>query len=289
MSIAEGYLDRVWKDAKTWRSIRLGPVTLHLRFGRSRSRRSRFRLTLASTASSALHDSTLRALGREAETAVVVGFGAEIGPALVRKLADRGMRVAVISRSEVHGASDGQVRTFSVDVTNERATKRAFEDIVELMGPPSLVVYGVQGWSPGRAIDVEVAAFEEAWRANCLGAFIVAQQAARAMRPAGRGTIALLGATSGVIGRSGHLNLAVGKFGLRAIAQVMAKELGPEGIHVVHVVIDADVRSESDEGLPHSNPLDLAELVCWLHQQPRNVWTHELDVRPHNEAFWEHC
>jgi Short-chain alcohol dehydrogenase of unknown specificity len=181
------------------------------------------------------------------------------------------------------------VQTFSADVTNERATKRAFAEIIAQMGPPSLVVFGVQGWSPGRAIDVEPAAFEEAWRANCLGAFIVAQQAARAMRPTGRGTIVLLGATSGVIGRSGYLNLAVGKFGLRAIAQVMARELGPEGIHVVHLVIDADVRTQPEGDLPHTDPLDLAEVVFGLHQQPRSVWTHELDVRPYNEAFWQHC
>lgn len=289
MGTTEGYLDRVWKDAKTWRSVRLGPVTLHLRLGRSHSPRSRFALTLASKKQRSLHDSTSSAQARVPETAVVVGIGAEIGPALVKKLTDRGMRVAVLSRSELDGLPQEQVQTFTCDVTNERATKRAFADIIAAMGAPSLVVYGVQGWSPGRAIDVEVAAFEEAWRTNCLGAFIVAQQAARAMRPTGRGTIVLLGATSGVIGRSGHLNLAVGKFGLRAIAQVMARELGPQGVHVVHVVIDADVRTQPDGDLPHTDPLDLAEMVYWLHRQPRSMWTHEVDVRPYNEAFWEHC
>lgn len=289
MRSAEGYFDRVWKNAKTWRSIRLGPVTLHLRLGRSYSRRPRFALTLPPHARPPLHDSTSSVLTRVPETGVVVGMGAEIGPALVKKLTDRGMRVAVVSRSELDGLPKEQVRTFSCDVTNERATKRVFADIITLMGPPSLVVYGVQGWSPGRAVDVEVAAFEEAWRANCLGAFIVAQQAARAMRPMGHGTIVFLGATSGVVGRCGHLNLAVGKFGLRAMAQVMARELNPEGIHVAHVVIDADVQTQPEGDFRHADPLDLAEIVCWLHGQPRSTWTHELDVRPHNEAFWEHC
>jgi NAD(P)-dependent dehydrogenase (short-subunit alcohol dehydrogenase family) len=289
MGTTEGYLDRVWKDAKTWRSVRLGPVTLHLRFGRSHSRRSRFALTRSFDAQPPLTDSTASVQARVPETAVVVGIGAEIGPALVKKLTDRGMRVAVLTRSELDELPQQQVQTFTCDVTNERATKRVFASIVDAMGAPSLVVYGVQGWSPGRAIDVEVAAFEDAWRANCLGAFIVAQQAARAMRPMGHGTIVLLGATSGVIGRSGHLNLAVGKFGLRAIAQVMARELGPQGMHVVHVVIDADVRTEPDGDLPHTHPMDLAEMVYWLHRQPRSMWTHEVDVRPNNEAFWEHC
>lgn len=289
MRNAERYLDRVWKDAKTWRSIRLGPVTLHLRFGRSYSRRPRFGLSLASMDRSALHSPISSAQTDAPETAVVVGIGAEIGPALVKTLTDRGMRVAVLSRSELGGARNEEVQTFSCDVTNERAAKRAFADITALMGPPSLVVYGVQGWSPGQAIDVEVSAFEEAWRSNCLGAFIVAQQAARSMRPLGRGTIAFLGSTSGVIGRRGHLNLAVGKFGLRAVAQVMARELWPEGIHVVHVVIDADVQTQPDGNTPHADPRDLAETVYWLHRQPRSTWTQEVDVRPHNEAFWEHC
>jgi NAD(P)-dependent dehydrogenase (short-subunit alcohol dehydrogenase family) len=289
MSTAERYLDRAWKSAKTWRSIRLGPVTLHLRLGRSYSRSPRFRLTLESNARSAVHESTSLVQARVPETAVVVGMGAEIGPALVRKLMDQGMRVAILSRSDLDGLPRERVQKFSCDVTNERATKRVFAEIIASMGPPSLVVYGVQGWSPGRAIDVEVAAFEEAWRANCLGAFIVAQQAARAMRAVGGGTIVFLGATSGTIGRCGHLNLAVGKFGLRAIAQVMARELGHEGIHVVHVIIDADVQTHAEGDFPHTDPLDLAEMVCWLHRQPRNIWTHELDARPHNEAFWEHC
>jgi NAD(P)-dependent dehydrogenase (short-subunit alcohol dehydrogenase family) len=154
---------------------------------------------------------------------------------------------------------------------------------------PALFVYGVQGWSPGGVLDVEVAAFEEAWRANCLGAFIVAQRAARAMCAAGGGTIVFLGCTSGIMGRAGHLNLAVGKFGLRALAQVMARELGQDGIHVVHVVIDADVRAEPTDSDPHASPRDLADTIWSLHTQPRSVWTHELDIRPHNETFWQHC
>ena len=110
---------------------------------------------------------------------------------------------------------------------------------------PHLVVYAVQGFAPGRAIDTETSVFEECWRQNCLGAFIVAREAARNMLPLKRGTLVLVGSTSGTIGRAAHLNLAVGKFGLRALAQVMARELWPEGIHVVHVIIDGDIREEN--------------------------------------------
>src|SRR6185295_18277025 len=116
-----------------------------------------------------------------------------------------------------------------------------------------------------------------------------AQQTARAMRKEGRGTIVFLGSTSGTVARSGYLSLAVGKYGLRALAQVMARELGPAGIHVVHLIIDADVRENADEDAPNTHPTELAELIWSLHLQPRSAWTQELDVRPYNEAFWEHC
>jgi hypothetical protein len=91
--------------------------------------------------------------------------------------------------------------------------------------------------------------------------------------------------------RADHLNLAIGKFGLRAIAQVMARELWPEGIHVVHCVIDADIQEDAPdpEGAPQTLPEDVAELIYGLHGQPRSCWTSELDVRPWNERFWEHC
>lgn len=215
-------------------------------------------------------------------------MGAEIGPAIASKLTRERMQVAAISRSRFTVEGIGEGRAYSCDVTDQRATRRAFEEIGRDLGVPSLVVYGIQGWSPGRFIDVDVAAFEEAWRANCLGAFIVAQQAARAMRANGGGTIVLLGATSGTVGRPGHLNLAVGKFGMRALAQVMARELSAEGVHVAHVVIDANVRADSD-GTAHTRPSDLADLIWSLHCQPKSMWTHELDVRPHDAPFWEHC
>src|SRR3954470_15630594 len=133
MGVAEGYLQRVWKDAKTWRSIRLGPITLHFRLGRSNSRRPCRALTPAPNVRPTLHDSA-SAQARAPETAVVVGMGAEIGPALVRKLTNLGTRVAVVSRSELRGMPEHQVRSFSCDVTCERSTKRVFADIIAQMG-----------------------------------------------------------------------------------------------------------------------------------------------------------
>jgi NAD(P)-dependent dehydrogenase (short-subunit alcohol dehydrogenase family) len=161
------------------------------------------------------------------------------------------------------------------------------------MGIPHLVIYAVQGSARGRAIEIEVPAFEECWRQNCLGAFIVAREAARKMLPLHCGTIIMIGSPSGMMGRVDHLNLAVGKFGLRALAQVLARELSPEGIHVAHLVIDADIKDsgESVESAaePQAYPEHIADLVLVLHHQQRSAWTSELDVRPWNESFWERC
>jgi NAD(P)-dependent dehydrogenase (short-subunit alcohol dehydrogenase family) len=230
---------------------------------------------------------------------LIVGVGAEIGPAIAHVLAADGMHVVLASRDgsnlsdlalEIR-ARGGPVSAFTCDVTNESAVVELLGKVCSDVGTPHLVVYGVQGWNPGSVLETQVAAFEEAWRSSCLGAFAVGRESARAMVAAGRGTIVFLGATSGTVGRSGYLSLAVGKFGLRALAQVMARELGPRGIHVAHVIIDADVSSKADPaaGASQMEPTALAALVCSLHQQPRSCWTHELDVRPWNEAFWEHC
>ena len=162
--------------------------------------------------------------------------------------------------------------------------------VLKDMGVPHLVIYLVQGFSPGRAINVEVPAFEECWRQNCLGAFIVAREAARRMAALKRGTIVLIGSTSGVVGRADHLNLAVGKFGLRALSQVMARELWPDGIHIVHLVIDADIREEESSNInyPQAHPKDISDIIYALHRQPKSTWSSEVDVRPWNEQFWKH-
>jgi NAD(P)-dependent dehydrogenase (short-subunit alcohol dehydrogenase family) len=148
----------------------------------------------------------------------------------------------------------------------------------------------MQNSTPDRAVDMEVDAFEDCWRTNCLAGFIVARQAAREMLPLGYGSILLVGSTSALLGRENHLSLAVGKFGLRATAQVMARELWKQGIHVAHVVIDADIREPGNESnLAQSDPVDIADVIYSVHRQPRSAWTSEVDIRPFNEKFWEHC
>jgi NAD(P)-dependent dehydrogenase (short-subunit alcohol dehydrogenase family) len=233
------------------------------------------------------------------ETALIVGVGPGFGFALARRLAATGMRVALASRNAERldclvaeiARAGGTARAYGCNATDERSIARLMSRVSSDFTIPSLVVYAVQSFCPGRVLEVEVAAFEESWRHNCLGGFIVAREAGRAMAPAGRGTIILTGSTSSLIGRADHLNLAVGRFGLRALAQVLAREVWPTGIHVAHVVIDADIQENvlgTDE-YPQAAPEHLAEAVLTLHRQPRTAWTSEIDFRPWNEKFWEHC
>jgi hypothetical protein len=136
----------------------------------------------------------------------------------------------------------------------------------------------------------EVDSHKMRWR-FCLGGFIVAREVGRRMLPLRRGTIIFVGSTSGMVGRPNHLNLAVGKFGLRALSQVMARELLPNRIHVVHLVIDGEIQEEptAESSDPELCPEDISDLIYSLHRQPMSTWTSELDVRPWNEKFWEHC
>lgn len=315
-------LQVVWRQMKFSRSFNFGPVALLFRFVRrvpvSSNRRRRWWAMLSrqgveptgpadvdvctSPALAIVSANTAPAVGvsdARVETALIVGVGPGLGHALARSLAAAGMQVALASRNaerldplveQIRAASGQRIRAYGCDATDERSVQSLMALVSRDLGVPDLVVYSLQSFGPGRAIEVEVPAFEESWRQNCLGGFIVARQAARCMLPQQRGTIVLVGSTSGLQGRADHLNLAVGKFGLRAISQVMARELWPEGIHVVHCVIDADIQEDAvarDD--PQARPEDIAELIATLHRQPRSCWSSEIDVRPWNERFWEHC
>lgn len=232
------------------------------------------------------------------ETALVVGAGPGFGFALARRLAMAGMRVAVAARNaerldslvEEISSNGGIAHAYGCDARDEDSIAELMLRVRTDLGVPHLVVYAVQGYCPGRVLDVEVAEFEESWRQNCLGGFIVAREAARLMVELGRGTIVLTGSTSSLIGRAGHLNLAVGKFGLRALAQVLSREIWPAGVHVAHIVIDADIQERgTGDSSPQADPEHLASAVLELHRQPRTTWTSEIDFRPWNEKFWEHC
>jgi len=230
--------------------------------------------------------------------ALIVGAGPGLGYELARRLNEEGLSFGVAARNgqrleqflQTLGTRTGV--PFAVDATCETSVSRLFDDFEQTFSePPRLLVYAVQDSSPGTSLEVSLPAFESALRSNCVGSFICAQQAAKRMVRAERGgTIVLIGSTSSVIGRPQHLTLAVGRFGQRAFAQVMARELSSFGIHVAHLMIDADIReAEGLEASPQADPADIAAIVMQLHGQPRSAWTSELDCRPWNESFWEHC
>lgn len=280
--------ERYWSRAKVWRTVRFGPVAAHFRLAHAPvSSRSRLSSIIAA-------DSRVRT-----GIALIIGMGPGLGEGLMRTLVTRGMQVAGICRNAsrwdtvIHELrrEGHRAHVYTADVTSEASIRACVEDIERNLGVPDLVVYCVQSFIPGGVLDTSVAAFEEAWRANCLGAFIAARELGRHMAARGSGTIIFAGATSATIGRAGYLTLSVGKFGLRALAQVAARELGHRGVHVAHVLIDAHIE-EGDAaaaGEPVADAFDVAKMICALHEQPRSTWTHELDLRPWNEKFWEHC
>jgi NAD(P)-dependent dehydrogenase (short-subunit alcohol dehydrogenase family) len=234
----------------------------------------------------------------ESETAVVVGVGPGLGVALVRAFARAGMNVAMAARGEERLASlrtqdlgDG-IKAYPCDSTDPGAVEALFEQASAELGAPDLVVYNAGAFRPGSILDIAAEEFERCWKVGCQGGFLVGQAAAKRMVPRGHGTVLFTGATAALRGSANFANLAVPKFGLRALAQSMARELGPQGIHVAHVVIDGQIDSERSHHLLEERgpdsllaPDDIAETYLHLHRQAKSAWTQELDLRPWVERF----
>ena len=234
----------------------------------------------------------------EKQVAVIVGVGPGLGFALAKRFASAGMGVAMAARNReklgqllektpIEGA-----RTYACDATDRAAVDRLFAEIDRDLGAPEVAVFNAGAFQPGSILEIEPAEFERCWRIGCLAGFLVGQAAARRMVAQGRGTILFTGATAALRGSARFANLAVPKFGLRALAQAMARELGPQGIHVGHVIIDGQIRSERYAHLEAERGPDallepdaIAEMYYQLHAQPRSAWTLELDLRPWSEKF----
>jgi NADP-dependent 3-hydroxy acid dehydrogenase YdfG len=232
----------------------------------------------------------------DAKVAVVVGAGPGLGMALARRFAEGGFAVAVAARDKTKlnklGAGNAALHPYACDAGDSAAVAEFFESVTRGLGDPSLVAYNASGMVRGSVLDLDPTAIEQAWRVACLGGFHVGQQAARRMVAAGRGTILFTGATASLRGGANFAGFAIGKFGLRALAQSMARDLGPRGIHVAHVIVDGHISSERhrDYQAAHGadsalDPAAIAEAYWQLHLQPRSAWTHELDLRPWVEKF----
>ena len=229
--------------------------------------------------------------------AIVVGAGAGLGAALCRRFAAGGLKVAAARRRAEEAqdlARDIGGTAYACDAAQPAQVAALFDAVQDDLGTPELVVFNAGSFQPARIREIDPEAFQRHWETGCLGALHVGQAAARVMAPEGRGTIIFTGATASLRGGAGFANLAVPKFGLRALAQAMARELQPEGIHVAHTIIDGQIamRSKGERYDPAVrgadallDPAAIAESYWQLHQQPRNAWTHELDLRPWVETF----
>jgi NAD(P)-dependent dehydrogenase (short-subunit alcohol dehydrogenase family) len=223
------------------------------------------------------------------DVALVFGSGAGLGHALVRRFADAGMSVAAISRKglaiDVERYRDA-VRGYACDATITEQVDGVFTRAAAELGPPSVVIFNVGTWDRAGILDISDAMFERAWRTGCFAAFLVGRAAAAAMLPMGQGTIIFSGATASIRGSAGFAAFAVPKFGLRALAQSMARELGPKGLHVAHVILDGMIAQEDQPASQiHLMPDAIAESYYQLHRQEKSAWTHEIDLRPAHEKF----
>lgn len=237
--------------------------------------------------------------------AMIVGAGPGLGCAIARRFCKAEMNVALAARDATHleplimecsGIGHGAL-AYACDASSEAAVDRLFQEATADFGAPDVVVYNAGAFVRRGILETSVEEFERCWRIGCLGGFLVGRAAARAMvtRQAGGGpggTILFTGATASLRGSAGFHNLSVGKFGLRALAQSMARELQPKGIHVAHVVIDGRIRppanvEHSSDGVGDEmlDPDAIAEAYYQLYLQPRSAWTQELDLRPWVEKF----
>ncbi|MBT3673153.1 MAG: SDR family NAD(P)-dependent oxidoreductase [Porticoccaceae bacterium] len=238
------------------------------------------------------------------KVALIIGAGDAIGSAIARKFSQRGLTVCLTRRNEEKlqplideiTATGADAFGFACDARKEDATESLFSNIEENIGEIDVVVFNVGANVPMGILETDSRKFFKIWEMACFAGFLNGREAARYMTKRKRGTILFTGATASVRGSAGFAAFASAKHGLRALAQSMARELGPKNIHVAHIVIDAAVDTQwIKDNLPTYEqrkavdgivkPDDLASNYVTLYDQPRNAWTFELDIRPWDEKW----
>jgi len=232
-------------------------------------------------------------------TAVVAGVGPGLGESLARTFAAEGCQVALLARSAdyIDDLADdlpdpGTGLAVQTDLAEPDQVRDAFERTRTEFGDVDILINHASAGSWSGLLDASVEDVDRAWAVNGRGAFVASQEAAKDMVDGDGGTIIFTGATSALRGRDGALGFSAAKFAARGMAESMARELGPEGVHVAHVVIDGQIRtpgaaeSNPDRGAEtFLDPDEVAENYWHLVEQDRSAWTLELDLRPHVEEF----
>src|SRR6266436_5331735 len=224
---------------------------------------------------------------------LIVGAGSGLSASIARIFAGAGMKIALAARSvDDLGPLAGKIgaTTFTANASDREAVKKLFADLDDRLGDPYAVVYNASYRTRGPFIDLDPAEVEKSLAVSAFGGFLVAQEAARRMLPRGAGAILFTGASASVKGYAQSAPFAMGKFALRGLAQSIARELGPQGIHVAHVVVDGGIRSgrrpeAADRPDALLDPDAIAASYLHLVQQHRSAWTFELEVRPWVEKF----
>jgi NAD(P)-dependent dehydrogenase (short-subunit alcohol dehydrogenase family) len=240
--------------------------------------------------------------------AVVVGVGAEqgLGAALARRFALENYHVLVAGRTPAKieavtraiNVAGGHAEPVTVDATSEADIVALFDRAMEdgESEPADLLVFNAGNNNPHDFRTLSAEAFEASWRVGCFAGFLFGREAARRLAPLGRGTVIFSGASGSLRGKPSFASFAAAKAGLRAVAQAMAREFGPQGLHVAHVIIDGGIDGErllsrrpqlrADRGEDGLLNIDAIADAYWqLHRQHRSAWSHEIDLRPFKEPF----
>ena len=227
------------------------------------------------------------------ETALIVGAGSGLSASLARLFAREGLRVALAARNSEKLASlcaATGARAFACNAVEPDQVARLFSDVEAALGAPDVVVYNASGRARGTLVELVPAEVERAIMVSAFGGFLVAREAAARMLPKGRGAILFTGASASVKGYPQSSSFAMGKFALRGLAQSIARELAPQGIHVGHFVIDGAIRNPGRVEPPDRpdsmlDPDAIAASYLSVLRQPRSAWTWEVELRPWVERF----
>jgi len=231
----------------------------------------------------------------ENRTALIVGAGGGLSASLARRFARDGVRVALAARDAGKLASlaaETAARTYACDAAEADQVEALFESVTAELGQPDMVVYNPSYRARGPITELDPAEVEKVLKVCVFGAFLVAQAAARQMTARGSGAIFFTGASASIKGYANSSSFAMGKFGMRGLAQSLARELSPQNVHVAHFIIDGGILKGVDDpraanrgpdGMLH--PDDIAESYFNIWRQNRSAWTWEVELRPWVEKF----